>query len=375
MKILFAQSNYPVFLKGFYSKHSNWEKLSYEKIIKLWGRELFGNSNFYSSNFKKLHWQAWDVLIDDFNSQSLWAKEHKVKIDSLKDKLLKKLPFPVKTRIGAIDTWIFKVLQAQVKYYKPDIVYFHHLGLLTRNQINEIKKHTRLIAGQIASPLPTNKESLREFDIIISSFPHYVRMFNSWGIKSEYVKLCAEKTIPKKIGGHKRIYNISYVGAFTPHHSRGNKALEELAKNIEVNYWGYGENYLLPTSPIKKYFHGQAWGKDMYKIFAKSKIVVNRHINVAKDYANNLRMFETTLMGALLITDHKKNMNKFFRAGKEVVTYKSPEDLVRKVKYYLAHPKEARKIAEAGQKKTLRNHTYDVRMKELDKILRKYLEK
>lgn len=374
MKILFIQTNYPAFLKRFYNKHPNWESYSYEKLKEKWKNELFGSSGFYSKALKNLGWKTMEVTMDDWNSQSKWAEENNIQIGGLKDVLLRKVPFPIKTRLGVIDNWITKVLLKQIELFSPNVVYFHHLGLLDKNELQEVKRRTKLLVGQIASPLP-DKKLLKEFDLIISSFPHFVKKFKEIGVDSEFLKWCAEKSIPKKIGKKKRIYDVSYVGAFTPHHSEGNKMLETLASEVKVDFWGYGQNTLLPTSPIRKNFHGQAWGREMYEIFAKSKIVVNRHINVAENYANNLRMYEATLMGVLLITDHKKNLDKIFKVGKEAVAYKNSSGLIKKVKYYLDHDKEREKIAKAGQKRTLKDHTYDVRMKELDKILRRYLNK
>ena len=204
--------------------------------------------------------------------------------------------------------------------------------------------------------------------------PHFVRKIRKMGIKSEYLKWAFEQSILKEISKNERVYNVSYVGAFSPHHSQGNKTLETLAKKIKVDFWGYSENFLSPLSPIRKSFHGQAWGKDMYTIFSKSKIVINRHINVAGNYANNMRLYEATGMGALLVTDYKKNINDFFEDGKEIVTYKNTDDLIKKVKYYLENEKEMLRIASAGQLKTLNYHNYTIRIKELHGILLKYLK-
>lgn len=193
------------------------------------------------------------------------------------------------------------------------------------------------------------------------------------GIKSEYLRWCFEASIAKELGRRQKKYDIVFVGGYSPHHGQGSKVLEQLAKKIQVDFWGYGEQSLSPTSPIRQNFHGQAWGREMYKIFGEAKIVVNRHINVAGNVANNMRMFDVTGMGTLLITDSKPNMGEFFEVGKEVVTYKNGDDLVKKVKYYLDRPNERVAIAKAGQKRTLGDHSYAVRMRELDAILRAYL--
>jgi spore maturation protein CgeB len=62
-----------------------------------------------------------------------------------------------------------------------------------------------------------------------------------------------------------------------------------------------------------------------------------------------------------------------FEPGKEVVAYRSPEECVELVKYYLEHDKEREAIARAGQERTLREHTYYHRMQELVEIVGRYL--
>jgi len=373
MRILFIQTNYPAFLKDLYHKYPNWGNYSYQKLMELWAAECFGSSNFYSKSLTKYGWEGKEIVANDKNSQFLWARKNNIKTDFFFDRILKYLPPFLKNCINLVDRWIPTIILKQIEEFKPDVIYLFHLGLFSISDLKKIKNHTQLLVGQIASPLPKNELLLKQFDLIISSFPHFVNQFKSLGIKSEYLKWCVEKDILKNIGERKRKYDISYVGAFTPHHSMGNKIMEKAAAEVKINFWGYGDNLLSPTSRIKKSFRGRAWGKKMYEIFASSKIVLNRHIDVSENYANNMRMYEATLMGSLLLTDEKSNMDEFFKVGREVVTYSDAEDLVKKAKYYLKHEREREKIALAGQKRTLKDHTYDARMSELDKILRKYL--
>jgi spore maturation protein CgeB len=115
------------------------------------------------------------------------------------------------------------------------------------------------------------------------------------------------------------------------------------------------------------------WGLDMYRALARSRVTLNRHINVAENNANNMRLYEATGVGALLITDRKDNLGELFEVGKEVVAYSSPEEAAELIRYYIAHPEEARAIALAGQARTLREHTYKRRMEELVPVLERYL--
>jgi spore maturation protein CgeB len=108
-------------------------------------------------------------------------------------------------------------------------------------------------------------------------------------------------------------------------------------------------------------------------VLANSKATLNCHIDVAGDHADNMRLFEATGMGTLLITDWKRNLHAMFDLEKEVATYRGPEECWEKVAYYLCHPEEREAVARAGRERTLRQHTYHHRMQELLDILRKYL--
>lgn len=372
MKILFVQTNYPGFLRDFYNKTKNWQGMPYDRLKKKWTDEWFGTANYYSTSLKRYGWKADEVIINDWNLQSRWATEHGIKVQRKEIPFLKFVPEYIKNTLG-IRKWLKKTAFEQVDYYKPDVLYIYDLSVFGIDELRQLKEKVKLLVAQTATVLPPNRQKLREYQLIISSFHHYVERFRKMGVASEYLRWCVEGSIPNKIGNRKRTYPVAYVGAFTPAHSKGNRVLEELAKKVKVEFWGYGENYLSPGSAIRKSFNGNAWGKNMYKIYAQSKIVINRHIDVSGNCANNMRMFEATALGALLITDHKKNMNEFFKIDHEVVIYKDAQDLINKVNYYLNHSKERKMIAKAGQKRTLKDHTYKVRMKELNQILRKYI--
>jgi len=62
-----------------------------------------------------------------------------------------------------------------------------------------------------------------------------------------------------------------------------------------------------------------------------------------------------------------------FDPGKEVVAYRTPEECAELIRYYLAHDDERQAIARAGQARTLREHTYEHRTKELIALVHKYV--
>ena len=65
------------------------------------------------------------------------------------------------------------------------------------------------------------------------------------------------------------------------------------------------------------------------------------------------------------------NPREMFEPGKEVIAYRSPEECVELVQYYLDHEEERVAVAAAGQRRTLRDHTYHQRMQELVSLVQK----
>jgi len=54
-----------------------------------------------------------------------------------------------------------------------------------------------------------------------------------------------------------------------------------------------------------------------------------------------------------------------FEDGKEIVMYRSLEEMVEKVQYYLEHEEERRQIAHAGYEKVLREYNYAEKLRRI----------
>lgn len=83
-----------------------------------------------------------------------------------------------------------------------------------------------------------------------------------------------------------------------------------------------------------------------------------------------LRHFEITGYGGFMLTYWTPELAAFFDIGKECDVFRDEAELLDKIAYYLEHPKERREIAEAGQRRTLREHLYSHRIIRLVEILR-----
>tara|TARA_B100001989_G_C24523709_1_gene457364 strand:- start:146 stop:1273 length:1128 start_codon:yes stop_codon:yes gene_type:complete len=375
VKILLVDTYYENFLKNFYKKNKYLNNSNYEKQLENLLKEDFGTSDSYSYFLRKNNIEAEDLIVNCQSLQKAWAENNNLKYPNVGFRVplkFSKIPF-IGKRIENIKV-LYKIAKEQIRVFKPDVLYCQDLSFFPPDILNEIKKqkNIKLIVGQIACPLPPTTY-IKNYDLILTSFPHFVDKLNSQGVKSEYFKIGFDERILSKAGPLKKDINFSFIGGISRHHNLALKNIEYLVSKSDLQVYGYGSNKLPINSIVRKMHNGERWGLNMYKILGKSKISFNRHINVSENYANNMRLYEATGMGSLLLTDKKDNLHKLFEIDREIVTYSCKEEAAEKSEFLLSNPLKASQIAAAGQARTLKDHTYDIRMQELIEILRKYL--
>ena len=370
MRIALLDTYYPRFLTDFYAASPDRAAVPYRAQRDLLLAQVFGTSDFYSRHLKDLGHEAEDFIVNAEALQTAWAAEAGFRYSELRLKLpnrLANIPF-----IDALMPGLAEIATAQIKAYRPDVLYCQDLWFLSPRQLLELKRHVKLIVGQIASPL-LSPERLKAYDLITTSFPHFVPRLRAIGVASEYLRIAFDPKVLAHLGTVEKDVDVSFVGGISRDHGKAVPALEYLAKNTPIEFFGYGADSLDATSAIRLRHHGEAWGLDMYRSLARSRITLNRHIDVAENNANNMRLYEATGVGAMLLTDRKDNLSELFEIGKEVAVYSSPEEAAELIRHYMTHPDEAQAIAQAGQARTLREHTYKHRMEELIPVLEQYL--
>ena len=375
MKILIVDTYYDKFLKTFYKKNPALKNSEYNFQLKDLLNSNFGTSDSYSYYFNKNNWEAKDLIANCIFLQKEWGKKKDIKISEFRSKIpykFFKLPI-IGEKLGNING-LLDIAKEQIKAFKPEILYCQDLSFFPEEILLEIKKENniRLVVGQIACPLPP-KYFLNPYDLILTSFPHFVNRLRNDGKNCDYFKIGFDQRILSKTIQNERDIDFSFVGGISKYHNYASKNIEYLIKNAKLQVYGYGANKLPFNSIIRRNHKGERWGLDMYNILSRSKISFNRHINVAENNANNMRLYEATGMGSLLLTDRKDNLRKLFEEDREIVTYESKEEALEKYNYLINRPEELANIAKAGQLRTLKDHSYENRIKELIQIINKHL--
>ncbi|MDD2763132.1 MAG: glycosyltransferase [Opitutaceae bacterium] len=90
-------------------------------------------------------------------------------------------------------------------------------------------------------------------------------------------------------------------------------------------------------------------------------------LNVSLNGDLNLRVFEALSAGGFLLTDElseQSGLRLLFESGRHLDTWRTPGELIEKIRHYLAHPAEAQRIRAAGQAEIVRAHHPEVKLRE-----------
>jgi hypothetical protein len=383
MKWMLLDTDYPEFLASLYAQNPGLEARSYDEQLRARNDSLFGTADFYSANLQRLGHEAIDVHTNNAALQRAWALEAKVDIPlppavapvatvdqpSFPARVVRRL---TRSLAGERRTWLHDVLLAQARAFKPDVILHHDPFAHSAAFMRELRHATgaRLVIGQKASVMPRHSD-VRGYDLMLTSFPHFVSRFRELGTASELFRLGFEPRVLERVAPRERDIAVSFIGSMGQSHSTRARLLAQACASLDLSAWGPSEDY--STSSVRACHRGEAWGRTMYERLSASRVTINRHIEVAGSFANNMRLFEATGMGALLITDAKTNLHEMFEPGREVVTYSNTDECIDLVRHYVRHDDDRARIAAAGQRRTLRDHTYELRMAELVDIASRYL--
>jgi len=355
MKILIVDTFYGPYLEQLYASH--------ELIQQPWAVQHkahfaggFGTGDAYSHGLGLLGVEAIEIVANSIPLQRAWAQGYRPDLLQLNDP----------------GQQLFAILEAQIRWFEPSVLYVQDINWLPAGFLQHVKAFVEMVVGQNACPLASDLD-LSPYDLLLTSLPDYVGRFRSMGVKAAYFPIgFDERLLQRHRVDGSRPNPLTFVGGLGGYHTKGTQMLEAIAKELPLQVWGYGGQHLPSDSMLRQRWKGEAWAEDMYKLLASSQITINRHIDMAGSYACNMRLYEATGMGACLVTEHKANIADLFDSDREIITFSSSDEAVVKIKELVGNPRLAKEIAHNGQLRTLKEHTYSSRMRNLLDILCKH---
>jgi spore maturation protein CgeB len=365
MKITLFFGYYSNYLEYLYGKDPNLAKLPYKEQLEGILADNYGWPAPLCLRMEELGCEV-QIVINSEPLQRAWALENQYEFD--------------------LQNWQYTIPAEQIKRFSPDVLWIGSLFNYFGDFLKEIKPYCKKIFAWTACPMPKSLE-LSNIDCILTSHANYQSYFQDRGKAAEILLPCFEENLLSKFAVESRDLDCSFVGGLSSAHIQRIEVIKTLADRTPIQIWSDSPKLIsrgilqprfwyayLQIRSIQSRINPSVWGMDMYRVLARSKITINVHAEVASGLAGNIRMFEAPGMGALLITEDAPNIRELYEPGTEVLTYKSPEDLVELINYYGDRHQERNEIAKAGQIRTLKDHTTVQRSKKLLEIFSRYLK-
>ncbi|HEU4796164.1 MAG TPA: glycosyltransferase [Pyrinomonadaceae bacterium] len=404
MKLQRITTNYPGYLRQFYQTRTELASQSYAAQHAALMSDAHGWADFWSAALGKLGYECDEVVSNAEPLQKAWARENGFSYNE--------------------DNWLFEITTAQVKSFRPDALFVNDYVTYPADFIRQLKAECssiRLVLGWCGAPY-TDGSVFAAYDVILSSVPELVEGFRGQGHRCEHVNHAFDPRVLARLEQNEPNVDFGFIGTIAKknkfHNSRETLLLELLERtplqiwvdshspswqersNVLIRQWAFDVVQMasragvsgttleaIPIAGKVRNWKGRPalspkldprilavaqrplFGLEMFQQLQRTRVSLNTHIDISATYASNMRLYEATGAGSCLLTDWKSNLGELFEPDVEVVTYKSADECVEKFNYLASHEDERRAIAAAGQRRTLRDHTFDNRAVQLDQLI------
>jgi hypothetical protein len=169
---------------------------------------------------------------------------------------------------------------------------------------------------------PSSGADFGEYDLVVCNFPSILRSYEKRGWKAAYFAPAHDPVMDEYAANENRVIDVLFVGGYSRHHTKRAAVLESVAAlrdryRVEFcldrsRFTRLAESPLARLAPLGKYRRPKdirtvtrdpVFGRNLYALISKSKIVLNGAIDMAGEDRGNMRCFEAMGCSALLLSD------------------------------------------------------------------------
>jgi hypothetical protein len=150
-----------------------------------------------------------------------------------------------------------------------------------------------------------------------------------------------------------------------------------IREGFDLKWWGPRIPRKISTIPLlfgklgRAYGGRFVWGKEYAKIAKLSKIFLALDALPHIRKSMSARMYTAVGCGSFYMCQHVNGIEEVLEPGKEIITFKSDQEMPHLIRYYLKNDSLRTKIAEAGKMKVLQQHTYEIRIRQMFEVIEK----
>lgn len=370
MKFLQIHTFYPQYLEYFYSKFKHLHHASFSDQTEMLVSDAFSAAHIISPYMNLCGYESKLIIANCRETQAQWLKENSVKIQ-------------------CSTNWVEEITLKQVEYFQPDVLYLSHPIGFDSMFLRKLKHKPQLVLGWRAATFPYNID-WTGFDVMLSSLKPLLDLAVQRGAKAgELFMPGFPQRIATAMHDIKPNTDVAFCGQYTPQqHAKRGYYLRNIANHASKK--GLSCAFHLNASKLPDtllpFARPPVFGLEMHRALTSARIVFdaranhfitapdNTHIDIGGMNTANMRIFEATGSGTLLITEHFPNISEYYEIGKEVETFSCRKELMEKIDHYLAHPLERQEIARRGQARCLKDHSMEKRATWMHEIIQNHMK-
>lgn len=168
--------------------------------------------------------------------------------------------------------------------------------------------------------------------------------------------------------------DVAFVGNLgsKPQYLSRRTALERvISTGAVLKWWGPKIPWKITNIPLVYGKLGRAyggrfvWGEEYAKVVRLSKIFLAFDSKPELRKSMSARMYTAVGCGAFYICRHVEGIEDVLVPDKEIVTFHTDDEMIEKIRFYLRNEDARREISAAGQARVLRDHVYEVRIRQM----------
>jgi len=258
-----------------------------------------------------------------------------------------------------------------VKESRPDLVMFSlYTDQFIPEVVDELRKYTKTLCffHDDGWRVEFSRFWARHFDWFTTTDSYRVPQYRHLGYNNAiHFPYACNPAIYKKLNLPKK-YDVSFVGRTHPYREWFIKKLRKAGIQVYAAGLGWPAGHLTQDEMVRvinqskinlNLSNSTSW--DLRYLISSHRALINTLQTPKNVEQIKARPFEINGCGGFQLSYYVDGLEHFYEIGQEIVVYLDVDDLIRKVKYYLADDDEREAIANRGYQRTLAEHTYTQR--------------
>lgn len=288
------------------------------------------------------HENAFFTNGDDAQLQGLWARENGLRSNAaLED-----------------------ILLAQIEHHRAEVFYNSDPMRYGSAFVRRLPACVKTTIAWRAAPSPG--ADFGAYGAIVCNFPSILQTYRSVGWRAEYFAPAHDPEMDRYSANTDRPIDVLFVGGYSRHHTQRAVTLEKVASMADhanvVFCLDRSRLTRLAESPLGKMLplrshqrpsliravsHAPVFGRELYEMISRSKLVLNGAVDMAGVDRGNMRCFEALGCGALMVSD-RGDYPEGMRDGETMLLYDDADGARRVIRDALSQPDHLQKIASQG---------------------------